>query len=108
MGSEDQLLLRAAAANGVELQYTDVFGHVHTAADDVTRALLTTLGVAAATDAELERALESERVAHESQVIDPTIVVRVDHPAIQLRVPKSFGGASVKLEIEWEGGELQH
>ena len=108
MGSDQRLLDRAAADNGIELEYTDVFGHIHHASDEITRALLGVLRVAAATDADLEQALASEQAARESRIIDPVIVVRDDHQAILLRVPKSIAGATIKLELEWEGGELEH
>ncbi|HEV2201101.1 MAG TPA: 4-alpha-glucanotransferase [Bryobacteraceae bacterium] len=108
MGSDEKLLERAAAANGIELEYTDVFGQVHRATEAVTRALLEALGVPASTDAEIERGLEEQRIEEWSRVIDPVIVVREDAGAIRLRVPAPFSGASVKLEIEWENGELRH
>ena len=108
MGSGERLLDRAAAAHGIELEYTDVFGRVHQASDAVTRALLEALGVSAATDADLERALEAERTASASRVIDPVLVVRDDADAIALRPPSAIGGGTIKLEIEWEGGELEH
>jgi len=114
MGSDGRLLDRAAAAHGVELEYTDVFGHAHHARDEVTRTLLDALGFPAATDEEIERSWEAERKANAASVIDPVIVVRAeDATAIQIRIPKSIGGvpmsgATIKLEIEWEGGELEH
>jgi hypothetical protein len=45
MGTDGRLLGRAAESHGVELEYTDVFGHVHHASDEVVRALLEELGV---------------------------------------------------------------
>jgi len=108
MGSDEKLLDRAAAAHGIELEYTDVFGHVHRATEEVTRALLEALGVPASTDAEIERGLEEQRVEEWSRVIDPVMVVREDIGAVRMRVPAAFAGASVKLEIEWENGELRH
>ncbi len=108
MGSDGKPLDRAAEAYGIELEYTDVFGHVHHAADDVTRALLEALGVPGATDAGIERFEEEQRAARSARVIDPVMVVREDAAAIELRLPQALSGASVKLEIEWENGELEH
>jgi 4-alpha-glucanotransferase len=113
MGSDGRLLDRAAAAHGVELAYTDVFGKTHHASDEVVRALLDALGFPAATDADIERSWEAERKAAAARVLDPVLVVREDHAAIQIRVPKVWHGAplagsSIKLEIEWEGGEVEH
>jgi hypothetical protein len=108
MGSDGNLLERGAAANGIELEYTDVFGHVHHATERVTRALLSALGMPAATDREIEQGLEERRIAEWTRVIDPVIVAQEDARAIRLRVPAAFAGDSVKLEIEWENGELRH
>ena len=55
--------------------------------DDVTRALLDALGIAAATDADIERAWAEERAAKASQIIDPVMVVRED--AVGDRVSRS-------------------
>ena len=113
MGSDGRLLDRAAAAHGVELEYTDVFGHTHHASDEVTRTLLGALGFPAATDEEIERSWEAERKADAARVIEPVMVRAEDTTAIQIRIPKvvdgkPFADATIKLEIEWEGGELEH
>ncbi len=108
MGSDGRLLDRAAEAHGIELEYTDVFGHVHRASDEVTRALLEVFGVPAATDADIESAWERERIAKSSCVIEPVMVVREDAAAIELRIPSALSGISIKLEIEWENGDLEH
>ncbi len=108
MGTDERLLDRAAEAHGIELEYTDVFGKVHRASDEVTRALLEVLGLPAAADADIERAWDAERAAKASCVIDPVMVVRGDAAAIELRVPAALSGESIKLEIEWENGELEH
>jgi 4-alpha-glucanotransferase len=108
MGPEGRLLDRAAEAHGIELEYTDVFGHAHRASDEVTRALLDALGVPAATDGDIERAWDEERATRSAQIIDPVMVVRENASSIELRVPKTLSGASIKLEIEWENGELEH
>lgn len=108
MGSDENLLDRAAEAHGIELEYTDVFGRVHHASDDVTRALLDALGIPGATDADIERARANERAAKASQIIDPVMVVRDDAAAIEFRVPAMLSGVSIKLEIEWENGEVEH
>jgi 4-alpha-glucanotransferase len=114
MGSDGRLLESAAAAHGVELEYTDVFGHTHHAKDEVTRTLLGALGFPAATDAEIELSWEAERKADAARIIDPVVVVRAeDNAAIRIRIPKVLDGkpfeyATIKLEIEWEGGEREH
>ena len=108
MASDENLLGRAAQALGVELEYTDVFATVHRASPEVTRALLEALGLPASTDAAIEQGLEQRRIAEWSHPVDPVTVVQEDTPAIRLRVPASLSGASVKLQIEWENGEIEH
>lgn len=108
MGTDRRLLDRAAEAHGIELEYTDVFGKVHHAIDDVTRALLHAVGVPAATDADIERAWDAERVARASRMVDPVMVVHENASAIEIRVPPALSGESIKLEIEWENGEIEH
>jgi 4-alpha-glucanotransferase len=74
-------------AAGIEPEYYDIWGRVHVTSDDVAQAILKSLG---------------EPASHS------TIVVREDADSIQVSIPADRSGASMKLEIEWEGGELQH
>ena len=43
-----------------------------------------------------------------SRALDPTMVVSEDADSIRLRIPADRSGASIKIEIEWEGGEIEH
>ena len=99
------LLHRAAAACGVELAYTDVWGHTHETPPDVLHEVLQTiLGTG-----DFERALREREAKLWQQPLEPTFVVRVNAPnALEVRVPAECKGASLKLEIEWENGELEH
>jgi 4-alpha-glucanotransferase len=74
-------------AAGIEPEYYDIWGRVHVTSDDVAQAILKSLG---------------EPAGHSS------IVVRESTDSIQVHLPADRAGASMKLEIEWEGGELQH
>lgn len=78
-----------AEAQGIELSYIDIWGHKHETPDDVL-ALLT---ASASTDA--------------PRVLPPAIVVREGAGFIALQVHPGESG-SIKLEIEWEGGEIEH
>src|ERR1700676_5335811 len=106
--SYEDLLARAAQAYGIELRYTDTWGRVHETSPEVRRALLMSLGFSAASSEEIERGLAARLAAEWRQPIDPTTVVRVDAEHLRIRVPASRGGASVKLEIGWENGDLEH
>ncbi len=79
-----------AAAHGIELAYIDIWGHTHQTPDDVLAAILNSLPPRAS-----ERCLPS------------TIVVRQNAESLDLRVPSSES-CSIKLEIQWEGGDLEH
>src|SRR5579862_4728694 len=79
------LLERAAAAHGIEPEYTDTWGHRHRTPEEVTQAILAALGFQTASAEEMERDLE-ERAAREwARPLDPTLVVREDADSIRLR-----------------------
>lgn len=86
-----ELRTRAAAAHGIELEYTDIWGNTHQTPDDVLEAILNSAG---------------------PETPDPgplpsTIVVRESAHFLPLRVPPNDSG-SIKLEMQWEGGDIQH
>jgi 4-alpha-glucanotransferase len=101
-------LARAAAHYGIEPEYTDTWGHRHTPSEEAVRRILSALGVPDGMVGETERFLHRETEALETQPLDPTLVVRDDATSIALRIPAERAGASVKLEIQWEGGDIQH
>src|SRR6476646_5610439 len=102
------LLERAAAAHGIEPEYMDTWGQRHQTSDEVKRAILAALGFHAASAEEVERDLEEHAAREWARPLDPTRVVRDDADSIRLRVPADRQGNSVKLEIEWETGDLEH
>lgn len=84
--------LRArAAAHGIELTYIDIWGNTHQTPDDVLDAILASFPHHQA----------------EASPLPSTIVVRQHHDALRLRVPAAQTG-TIKLEIEWENGEIEH
>ena len=89
---------------GIEPEYFDIWGHTHSTSDEVARAILKALGVA-----DPHREIEQRRAQEWSHAIDPVIVVREDADSIRVRIPAERAGASMKLEIRWEGpgGDLQ-
>ena len=103
-----ELLARAAQAYGIELRYTDTWGREHDASPEVLRALLASLGFSAGSAEEIERGLAARETARWRQPIDPTLVIREDLDHLRVHIPASRDGASMKVEIEWENGELQH
>ena len=102
------LLERAAAAHGIEPEYTDTWGQRHQTSDEVKRAILAALGFQTDSTEEMERDLEAHAAREWARPLDPTLVVRDDTDSIRLRVPADRQGDSVKLEIEWENGDVDH
>jgi 4-alpha-glucanotransferase len=101
-------LKRAVELFGIELIYTDVWGNAHSASEDAVRRTLDAFGVPLETPEATERFLDRHIAQQWANPLDPTLVVLENTEAIALRIPTDHAGASIKLEIEWENGELQH
>ncbi len=106
--SDHELLARAVAAHGIEPGYTDVFGRKHETSDEVARAMLASLGFPAETEDEITRGLESESATEWARGLDETLVIHEDADSLRVRIPAARQGMSVKLEIQWENGEVEH
>jgi len=104
----EELLARAAQAYGIELRYTDTWGREHETSPEVLRALLASLGFSARSSEEIASGLAAREAARWRQPIEPTLVVREDLNHLRVHIPASRKGASMKVELEWENGELQH
>jgi len=102
------LLERAAAAHGIEPEYTDTWGHRHQTDDEVKRAILAALGFQASSAEEMEQDLEEHAAREWARPLDPTLVVSEDADSIRVSVAADRQGDSVKLEIEWENGDREH
>jgi 4-alpha-glucanotransferase len=86
-----ELRAQAAAAHGIELSYIDIWGHTHQTPDDVVDAILASMS----------------EPPSDTRPLPSTIVIGEHTDSVVLRVPASDSG-SIKLEIEWEGGDLEH
>src|SRR5258708_13628259 len=105
---EAELLARAAAAYGIEARYTDIWGKVHETSPEVMHAMLAAQGFHAGSAEEIECLLAAREAARWRAPLEPVYVVRDDADHIRLNIPAIRGGASVKLEIEWENSEVEH
>ncbi len=105
---EAEVLARAAAAYGIEARYTDIWGTVHETSPEVMRALLAGQGFHAGSAEEIECLLAAREAAQWREPLEPVYVVRGDADNIRLNIPAIRGGTSVKLEIEWENGDVEH
>src|SRR5579863_4556524 len=65
------LLERAAAAHGIEPEYTDTWGQRHQTPEEVKRAILAALGFQAASAEEMERDLEADAAREWALPLDP-------------------------------------
>ena len=80
------------ARYGIEPEYTDIWGIRHETPEAVARAILGSLGP----------------FEDPSRPLPSTIVVRQGSDAIPIRIPADRADASVKLDIQYEGGEVEH
>jgi 4-alpha-glucanotransferase len=99
---------RAAAYYRIQPEYLDVRGRRVTPSERCLRLILEAHGVPTGSEEEIERHLREASLREWSTPFDPAVVVRESTTDIPLRIPADRAGTSVKLEIEWEGGELQH
>lgn len=93
-------LTRLAARAGLSPQWTDAFGRPQTVSPDVLRALLATLGLPAATEAQVAEslsALEREQAA----VTPPLVTADVGAP---ISLPFAERSGRVRYRIRLEGG----
>ncbi len=85
-------LEETAAGRGIELEYSDTWGHVHHASEQALQDILAALGPEPS----------------ESGPFPATLVFFEDEPFLPLTLPPEQSGGTVKLEFEWETGELEH
>ena len=84
----------SAAAHGIEPEYVDIWGHAHQTPDDV-----------------LEAILAATHTPEPAGPLPPTIVVREGADAIALHISRHLSNdesGSIKLEFQWEGGDVEH
>jgi 4-alpha-glucanotransferase len=86
------LRAQAAAAHGIELSYIDIWGKTHRTPDDVLDAILGAL---------------SQEAPEPDRPLPSTIVLRDHADSLILRVALAES-SSIKLEIQWENGDLEH
>jgi len=100
-----EALRRAVAAWRVDPGYWDVWGRYHEASPEALRKILESLGVAAATLEELNRALEERLLGEWRRLVPPAIVTGPENVEVPLRLPASMEAELIEFEIALEGGE---
>ncbi len=101
-----QALEHAAELWGIEPSYWDIWGNHHFTPPDVRRAILESLGVRAATLAELNQDIEQRLWEEWADPTPPVLVLTASETPfeITIRVPVRFEAARVRAVLEWEDG----
>lgn len=98
--SYEEALRRAAEICGVQLEYWDIWGRRHEATPQVVRAILESLGIAAGSLEELNRALEERWWGYWSSAVDPVVVLDEGGPwQVDIRVPALVENGRVRVRI---------
>lgn len=100
-------LSRLAQAQGIGLQYHDIWGTLHRVGDDTLRALLRAMGVAASTDEEARASLAAHEQSTWRERIAPLLVIREDASPcrIRLHVPAAVPLEPMQVRIVTEDGD---
>jgi len=101
-------LARAVEFYGIELVYLDTWGEKHYASEAAIRSVLAALGVPLGSDEQIEQFIDEQIADQWRRGLGATLVVYTGSDAIDLRIPASRSGETVKLELLWENGDKQH
>jgi 4-alpha-glucanotransferase len=102
------LLEQAAARWQIELEYTDTWGNQHIASSDAICSVLQSFGISTASDEDLRTAISKRDFDAWALPIPSCLTVFEDDTSLVVKVPEAALGQTIKLEFEWESGELQH
>jgi (1->4)-alpha-D-glucan 1-alpha-D-glucosylmutase len=98
-------LVRLAELHGIAQDYRDTQGRTQVASPITLRALLATMGIAAATEAEVEHALAAHAVERWRQAAPPVVVARQGtHPTMRINFALSTDIATLSWRLTEEGG----
>jgi 4-alpha-glucanotransferase len=99
-------LHRLAELNGIAREYRDIWGALHRISDDTLRVLLSTMGINAATDEAVEKALVETTRLRWQRVIDAATVIREGTTplTVTLRLPSRLDEAALRWQIAAEDG----
>jgi len=76
---------------GIESEYIDIWGKAHSPSEETRR-----------------RILEALKPQESAALLPAALVVREDAEFISMPVPPERSGVSVKFEIAWENGDIEH
>ncbi len=104
----NERLVDLARANGIILEYHDIWGNLHRASEQTLRSTLAARGVAAHDDAAVDAALIERESAGWSQLLPPALVVRADAApwSVPLTLPAGLDPSEVAWRVQEEGGAV--
>jgi 4-alpha-glucanotransferase len=103
----DDAIRAAAERCGVQQKFWDIFGKPHVTETDTNRAILTSFGVDASSEASLAASVASRDSREWRCLLPPVLVVSANAPVrIPIRAPRHID--SLDLSIELESGEQQN
>ncbi len=102
-----EALKRASELYGIQPGYWDIWGQWHETSDEVRRAILSSLGVAAGSLEALNAALEARLWREWTQLSPPVVVISesLKSPEMAIRVPLEAEGGRVRVELRCEDGD---
>jgi 4-alpha-glucanotransferase len=105
-GGFGALLREAAAECGIAPGYVDTAGRFQETAPEVTKDLLSALGVPCGSEAELAAALEERAWRRWSRPLDETVVVSAEKAEVPLRLREGVVQAELRIAFE-QGHEVE-
>ncbi|CCQ75031.1 4-alpha-glucanotransferase [Magnetospira sp. QH-2] len=100
------ILMRLAAAAGIEEGYWDTFGNHHGVDDNARRFLLSCMGIAADNDEDAAQSLLTIENRDWKNLLPPVCVGRGDQPpSVDVYIPENQGSKTLTWRIVLEDGE---
>ncbi|MCC6531713.1 MAG: malto-oligosyltrehalose synthase [Burkholderiales bacterium] len=104
----NESLLELARANGIILEYHDIWGQLHHTTEATQRSILQSMGVGARDDEAVRASLHQQRLAQWRRALPPAIVVR-DQAApwtLPLNLPAALDQAELRWSVREESGRI--
>jgi 4-alpha-glucanotransferase len=99
-------LQQLADVVGIVSEYHDIWGNPHSTSDATRRGLLQAMGIACASEAEIEASLQHWQMRHWQQRLAPVQVAPVAQPIkVRLHLPQSESATRLTWTLKLENGE---
>ena len=105
MTESNEALDRLAALAGIEQQYWDIYGTLHTASADTKRTILGAIGIAAEDDVAVEASMRHMEEVSWRRPLPPVVVVRSgQRPQVPLSLAAQYAASEMCCEVMEEDG----